>query len=269
MDDRPFKGVTPSMAGNGPRYIYLSAIRDKAVDPQQQTWAMMGLYVHNKMSYKKYTGNVISEEKIGDDEMKGIPDVLEPDEYKPGYYVLTDYKTYGSFKAAKVMGLVAHDRPMVDANGKPVLYKRATVRKGKKYKAGDQRIETIWKPDPGKAENYEVTLQLNRYRIFFEGLGYKISRLRLQITPRDANTINAKNRGITKNLYMIDLPIVHNDKVLHYYRELQADVDQAYKDGTVRKCKGWEMWNGNRCDRFCAVKDACDRMDKGEKFFAK
>jgi hypothetical protein len=80
MDDREFRGVSPSMSGNGPRYIYLDAILDKAVDPQQQTWAMMGLYVHNKMSYKKYTQNVIAEEKIGDDEMRGIPDVLERDE---------------------------------------------------------------------------------------------------------------------------------------------------------------------------------------------
>lgn len=81
MDDREFRGVSPSMSGNGPRYIYLNAICDRVVDPQDMTWAFQGLYLHNKMSYKKYTENVISEEKLGDDEMRGIPDVLEKDEY--------------------------------------------------------------------------------------------------------------------------------------------------------------------------------------------
>jgi hypothetical protein len=165
------------------------------------------------------------------------------------------------------MGLVGVDRPMLDEHGKPVLYQRATTRQGVKYKAGDARLETVWETKVDKRENYEVALQLNRYRIFFEELGYKISRLRLQITPRDANTVNAKNRGIVKNMYLIDLPIISDKQVLHYYRTLQADVDSAFMNGIVRICNKWENWDGRRCSMYCAHKDACDRMEKGEKFF--
>ena len=265
MDSREFKGVSPSMAGNGPRLIYLTAISDIAVDPQQQTWAMMGLYVHNKLSYHKYTQDVMSEVKLRDDEASGIADVLEKDENREGYYILSDYKTYASYKAAKVMGLVKHGKQVVlDNNGMPVVYLRNIPKYG--IKAGEPKLEDHFIIDEKKAQNHDVTLQLNRYRIFFNQHGYKISKLQIMITPRDANTINAKKRGITKNLYIVQIPIIEDRVVLGYYRKLSEEVTHAFLHGTIRRCNKWESWDGVRCQSYCNVAAECKMMDDGKLF---
>lgn len=264
-DDRKFKRVTPSMSGNGPRLIYLKAITDYAVDPEKGAWALMGVHVHDKLSFYKYTKNVIAEEEMTDEKTKGIPDVLEADEDKPGYYILTDYKTYGSYKLRLVLGLVSKTVPMLDEEGEPVLYKTSSKKYG--YKKGDPRKKTEWVVDPSKIKNWKEELQINRYRIFFEEMGFPISRMRIQAIPRDGNTKNARLNGIERLIYMIDIARIDDDRVLAYYDKLAGEVDQAFKNGTIRKCEDWECWGGRRCDGFCEVREACDRMEKGEKIY--
>ena len=78
--DREFRGVSPSMAGNGVRLIYLKAITDYVIDPLKRTWSILGTAVHGKLSAMRYATNVLSEEKLSDDQMKGTADLLEIDE---------------------------------------------------------------------------------------------------------------------------------------------------------------------------------------------
>lgn len=80
--DREWNGVSPSSAGNGPRYLYLKAIVNYAIDPQDRVWAAFGTSTHEKMGMHKYIHNVLSEERLSDDQMTGIVDCLEQDEYK-------------------------------------------------------------------------------------------------------------------------------------------------------------------------------------------
>ena len=254
--DREFKGVSPSSAGNGPRLIYLQASQPYIIDPAKRVFAVLGTGVHGKLSIHKYTHNVLSEEQLSDEDMAGIADCLEQDEAQPGYYILTDYKTYGSFKVGKCLGITQANEPILDASGQPVLLKSGKNK-------GKPKTHKITHKDPGKADLKEVSLQLNRYRIFFERAGFPVSRIQLQVMVRDGNTYIAKSRGIDQELYIIPVPRLDDNFVIDFYRGLQAEVDEAFETGWVRKCNEWESWEGRRCNGWCDVAEQCQLMDKG------
>lgn len=251
--DRKWEGVSPSSAGNGPRYLYLKATTDYVIDPNDRVFASFGTAVHNKLSLYKYTHNVLSEQKLSDDEMKGIADVLEEDENKEGFYILSDYKTGGSYKVAQQLGIVKREEPIIE-NGEPVLLKSGKNK-------GNVKTRSVTYIDPAEVDLMVEELQLNRYRIFFESYGFPISHMQIQAIPRDGGTYIAKNRGIEKNLYIIPIRRLDDNKVIEYYQKLSEEVDEGFKTGFVRKCNEWENWNGRRCENYCEVADACRAMD--------
>lgn len=121
--DRKYRGVTPSMAGNGPRYIMLKATTGYSVNPLDRVWAIFGISVHGKLSIHKYTHDVLSEEELEEGARRGIPDVLEQEEGNPDSHILSDYKCFGSFKVAKCLGILKETEQIVDAKGEPIRYK--------------------------------------------------------------------------------------------------------------------------------------------------
>jgi len=255
--DRVWRGVSPSSAGNGPRLLYLKAVHDYAINPQSRVWAAFGTSTHDNLGMHRYTNDVLSEESLSDDKMRGIADTLDIDESDPDFYVLSDYKTWGSYKVAKAIGIIIEkkDVPILDDNGDPVLLKSGKNKDKPKTKVESKRII-----DPTKADLESETLQLNRYRIFFEKAGFPISRMEIQAIPRDGGTYVAKGRGIEDNLYMIPVPFFDNVRVIVFYDFLQSEVDEAFKTGYIRKCNEWESWEGRRCNGYCEVSEQCQEM---------
>lgn len=256
--DREWKGVSPSSAGNGPRMLYLKATKDYTIDPQGRVWAAFGTSTHEKLSIHAFTNNVLSEEKLSDNKMQGIADCLEIDENTRVSYVLSDYKTWGSYKVAKALGIVSEkiDEPVLDDNGKPIILKSG--KNQGKPKTKQKSIITI---DPLKADLKGEELQLNRYRIFFEQCGFKVSRIQIQVVSRDGGTYLAKSRGIDKNLYIVPIKKLPDEEVLAFYDNLSGEVSEAFKTGHARKCNEWESWEGRRCEGFCEVAEYCRRHD--------
>lgn len=252
-EDWRFKRVTPSMAGNGPRYIYLKETIDYAEKPEDMAFASTGIHTHDRLAQEKLTKAVLSEERLTDEQMTGIVDELEEDEDAPGFYVLTDYKTWGSFMVAKALGIVTIDVPMVDDNGNPVYYVRGKNK-------GQQKMVKEVTLDPSRSEMPGTEYQLNRYRIMIEGYGFPVSKMRVFAIPRDAGTWIAEKRGITDRTYIIPVRKLPDEKVLDYYFGLQQEIDHAFRTGDARKCAPWECWDGIRCDRYCPVREACDDM---------
>ena len=252
--DRKWKGVTPSAAGNGARYLFLKATTDYAIDPQDRAWAAIGVGTHSKLSIHAYTFDVLSEEKLSGHKIEGIADVLEESEYKEGYYDLYDYKTYGSFKTLKALGADYVD--LFDEEGNPILYKSGK-KKGKQKKG---YVLGLKKPSLRNEE-----LQLNMYRILFESNGFPIHRMMLQIMPRDGGTHIAFSRNITRNIYLVRVKRLDDDEVLSYYRNLAMQVKKAMMDGWAPKCDKWESWQGRKCDGYCEVTEACKLLDKEEQ----
>lgn len=251
--DREWNGISPSSAGTGPRYFYLKATKDYVIDPQDRAWAALGTSVHGKVSIYKYNRHVLAEEPLSDEEMKGTADALEADEQEPGSFVLTDLKVWGSFKVAKALGVVQVDKPVLDDNGEPVLLKSGK-NKGMPKTVKETTV------DPAKADLRSESLQLNRYRIFFEKAGFPVSRMQIMAIPRDGSTYIAKNRGIDRNLYLIPIPRLDDAEVLAFYRNLQAEVDTAFDTGYIRKCNSWEAWEGRKCNGYCEVAEFCQNM---------
>ena len=108
----------------------------------------------------------------------------------------------------------------------------------------------------------ETELQLNRYRIFWEKLGYPISKMMIEAIVRDGGTASAYSRKINKRLYLIPVKRLDNDEVLEYYRKLNDEIMEAFKTGYARQCNNWESWDRKRCEGFCDTRDACITMSK-------
>ena len=134
-------------------------------------------------------------------------------------YVLTDYKSSGSFKVAKWLGIVVTkvEKTILDKEGKPVLLKS-----GKNVGKPKTKQHSTITIDPVLAayEIHDVELQLNRYRIFFEQCGFNITRLQVMAIPRDGQTWMATNRGIDKEFYLIPIKRLPNKEVLDFYKVL-------------------------------------------------
>jgi len=253
-NQRPFTRVSPSSAGNGPRYIYLKAIYEYAIDPLQMTWAVIGTAAHQLLAQHAIVENVLQEQRITHDDIEGIPDILEQDEFKPGSYLLTDYKTFGSYKVAKCLGIEATDEPVLDAHGKPIFL----ISGKNKGKPKTRKIFT----KTAKPDLQNESLQLNQYRIMFEAAGFPVSRMQLQVIVRDGATYIAKSRGIDSNMYIIDIPRLSDASVYDFYRYLQFEVDEAFLNGWTRRCDCHESWQGRRCGGYCEVVEQCKQMDK-------
>lgn len=233
-ENREWRGVTPSMAGDGPRIHLLKETTWYTVDPYTKAFASLGVHVHGKLSIHRLTKDVLAEERMEDKDSKGTLDLLEEDEWKDGHFILTDYKTWGSYKAMKAMGLVKE--------------------KGTRE----------WYIDPEKADKRETDLQLNRYRITVEKNGFPISRMRVQVIPRDANTVTATGRGIFRQMYIIPVERLPDDKVLTYYQRLGDAVKKGMETGWAPRCGPWECWNGRRCNGYCDVAEACKLLDRAK-----
>lgn len=257
--DREFKGVSPSNAGTGPREIYLKATTDYAIDPNDRAFAAHGTAAHEKLSIHKYVRNVLSEEKLSDEDMAGISDCLEVDENYNDCYVLSDYKTWGSYKVAKSLGFVVEKKDVpIFENGKPVLLKSGKNKGKPKTKVVSKKII-----DPNVIDMKSEELQLNRYRIFFEKYGFPISRMQIQAIVRDGGTYIAQSRGIDKNVYIIPVAKMYDKDVLSYYDTLSKEVKLAFNTERVRKCNEWESWGGRKCNGYCDVKQKCEEYNDG------
>ena len=195
--------------------------------------------------------NALSEEKLDGDDT-GILDLLVPDEtIIEEAYALWDYKTSGSFKVAKALGLVAKKVP--DPNG--AVYKTS----GKWGKAGDPKLITIFESDPTEVDMWEWEYQSNNYRIKIEDVGFPISRMFNQITVRDGGTLVAANRGITKNIYKIPIRRLPDKQVKEYFSMKREALLSFLSNGKYPPpCNSAESWNGRRCQGFCDVAEFCD-----------
>ena len=257
--ERKWKGISPSSAGNGERLIYLTATTDYALNIQNVAFRILGIDTHGRL--EPYDDNLFSEEKLSDESMEGIPDCLEVDEYKKGYFILYDDKTWGSYKVAKALGIVSEEETVIDEKGEPILFKS-----GKRK--GLPKTRKVVVVDPTRADKRDSQLQLNRYRIMWEPKGFPISKMFIEAIIRDGGTAAAYSRHIDKRLMLIPIERLSNDETLQYYQDLNSRVNDAFKTDYAPQCNNWENWNRKRCEGFCDVKDACIQMSKdhGEKW---
>jgi hypothetical protein len=203
----------------------------------------------------------VSEQGFDDGLIKGIPDILEPDEEDVGFYILYDYKTSGSFKVALALGLTKIQVPYIDDYGHQVLLKTGKNKGLPKTKQG-------WAVDlvKGHSDIKDWIFQMNRYRISVEFYGFPISKMIVQCIPRDGNTYIAKQRGVDKNVILVEIPRLDDQMILDHYANLQAEINEAFATGRARICNSEESWDGRKCKGYCPVHAQCKEMEQGATF---
>jgi hypothetical protein len=222
---------------------YLKLTRDYALYPDSRAFMIHGTKGHANLEAADDEYSLL-EEAFNDDqtEITGIADVLERENERN---ILVDYKTSGSFKVAKALGIYTDEEPTGE------VYKT-----GKR--AGEAKTTKIIRQHDSKIDRWEWEMQLNKYRLEFERRGSKIDEMRIQCIVRDGNTFIAKSRGITRNIYYFPIDRLSNDKVEAYFTAKKEALLKALEQGYWGKeCSDKENWDGFKCQRYCEVAEFC------------
>lgn len=247
-EEREWNGVaSTTQLISGTMETYLKLTEDYYIDPDSRTFMLAGTKHHKGLEDKAKELGLPAEVA-----MSGDRDIIDLIEYEDGGFVLTDYKLWGSYKVASALGIVQVGKEP-DPSGE--VYKRS----GKWGKAGDPKLIPVWGRNPDEVDKYDVTLQLNRYRVMWEAYGVTVAKMRVQATVRDGGTITAKNRGVLKNSYMIPIEPMDNSEVEDYFQLKDDQIHYALENGWNTPCNQHECWQGRKCEDYCDVAFACPR----------
>lgn len=268
---RKFKrtmGVTSAL--NGMRYNYLKWKMKPDFDLAGSAFMALGIGSHNILD-ENTADKDTSEEWLKDGLIVGRSDLLEAE--GDDLNILTDYKVSGSYKVAMAMGIVEGDpEPLYDDFGNPIVYQR----NGKGFSKGDQKMQKTYKIDPEQSDNWEYSMQLNKYRQMYELNGIKISQMRIFFLVRDGGTHMAKSRGVMENIYLLDIPRIPDEEVKEFFENRAVGFARIMKDAScifgtpeevvektikagieVSICNRRETWDGRRCENYCSYSSAC------------
>lgn len=277
--ERPWDGV-PHVTGllNGARAELLKRLIDHAVDVENSVWAITGLTGHRNLENAPDSDFASKEQKL---EAFGVQGTCDHIERAGGKIYLVDSKFYGSYAVMTKLGVYEAGRKQkYDANGNPEYYQKA----GKWGKAGDPKTEPVYKYNIEKGDSFDLSMQLNIYKLMKEAQpeAVKIDGIKVFIIPRDGSTSSARQRGILRNLYFIELPLrpetevmefiaEHRDaliKAMNDFEDLTAQEDKSSaaiikamkESGKVipPPCNDRECWSGRRCQDYCEVRHACE-----------
>lgn len=216
---------------NGTRLEFLKITKDYTIDPRSRMFAIHGNLFHALMAKEAKELGLPAEMALSPDG-RDIFDVLEPND---GTWGLTDYKTWGSFRVARALGIVKSG-------------------KGKDATFGfNSDVVDLW----------ESELQLNNYRRKLAPYGYEVGNMQLQVAVRDGGLAMAKTRGIKELVYIIPIRRLDDNYVDGYFAGKANDLLQALKEYEAdpkylpQPCDLRECWDGARCRGWCDVAEFC------------
>jgi hypothetical protein len=243
-EQRPWEGKpSTTQLLKGTREAYLEIIHDDLTeDPKSQMFRILGTKGHGLL--EQFTeGAEISETRLHDEFASGKFDF-----YDPADKILYDYKTWGSYKVMKALGI-----EMVD-EGTGEFYKTGA-------KKGLEKTHKV--PKLGKPDMWEAELQLNHYRLFIEAAGLPVEQMYIEAITRDGGTYSANSRGIKENAYLIPVKRLPDDEVHSYFKAKSQALLKALETNTIPdRCSDLEDWDGRKCKDYCLVADYCDYGQK-------
>ena len=213
---RTFKGsFSTTQLLNPTRLEYLQLTKPFTVDPFDNAFSLLGTRHHQMLEAvaKKIEG--LEPEKYLKGDTTGILDLLEP--LDDNCYRLIDYKTFGSYAVAKLLGL----------------------------------------KENGDYDKYKLALQLNNYRVLVREIGFDVTEIYAQVTVRDGNTVSSKKNRVMANLYLIPVEIMPDDQIKEYFLSKAYALQTALDTGITELCNYEERWGGRRCKGYCSVAEFC------------
>jgi CRISPR/Cas system-associated exonuclease Cas4 (RecB family) len=250
-EERPYSGhASVTMLERCTRMVWLSNRHDYAVDPDDSAFRILGIRVHEKLD-DLANEKEESETFLDIDGIRGVTDLVEEDN---GEYVLTDTKVVGSFAVAKMLGISKiATKPIYTEAGEPVMYVRGP-------KKGAQKTLDVYGPDPARADVSDYIRQPNLYRLQWNATHApkKIDRLQIQAIVRDGGTITAKGRGVTRNKYIIPIPIMDEDELREWAVKERGRIEDFLSNDIIPPVgTDKETWNGRFCQGYCPVREIC------------
>jgi hypothetical protein len=243
------KPSTTQLLG-GTRYALLKILKDYYEDIQSLAWILLGNKVHKSLEDNDVEGT--AEIEFKDKSQTGIADYYEACDK-----TLWDYKTSGSFKVHKALGM--QSRKINDPNGE--RYKRS----GKGYKAGDIKKITVWDKNGAIADKWEWILQTNRYAIWLKDDNRPVEKIKIEVIVRDGGLKAAAMHGIDRNIIIINIPILNKEYVLDYFKRKASMLRLAIASSWAPKCNSKECWDGRKCEGYCPVSKYCEEMTNEHK----
>jgi len=242
-DRRTWKGI-PSVTQllKGTRECYLEITKNYALNPQDSIFAVHGTKVHSFLDL--YTGmGELGEETMHHDAISGTFDCYDGDTQ-----TLYDTKTWGSYKVQKALGMYQIDVPTGE------VYK-TNCKSGNK---GDPKTRKEWRDD-GMKNRLDTAIQLNKYRMSLEALGFPVKTMVIEALVRDGGLLVAGMRGIKSNAAIILINRISDGWIKKYMDAKKDSLLAALEQKTMPpKCRIKERWNNRKCERYCNVKEYCE-----------
>ena len=222
---------------------YLQRKEDYYIHPEDNAFSLAGTLHHLKLEESSHQNHYLSN-RLGSEiplESIGITGII--DLYDNYTKTLVDYKFSGSYKIAKCLGIkhkyVQHPTE---------LYKRS----GRWGKAGTPKRIKEFYIDEDSVDMEDWGWQVNFYRY-------------LQATVRDAGLQIARERGIDKKIYMMEVPFINNEHLLERFEVKRDALIWALEHNDLPdKCTKEETWGGVKCKSYCPVRDICP-YNKGKE----
>lgn len=222
----------------GTREAYLELVWDDLVeDPKDQLFRILGTKGHGLL--EQYTIDELAEIRLEDENTTGAFDLYDPESQ-----TLYDYKTWGSFKVARALGI-----QMVD------------VETGEFYKTGAKKGQKKTKKEPrlGAPDMKDTELQINNYRLLLEAKGHPVKKMYVEAIVRDGGTYIATSRGIKENGYLIPVKRLNDNEVKEFFATKNNALLQALETKTIPPiCSVEERWEDRKCKDYCTVACHCD-----------
>jgi hypothetical protein len=242
--DRIWKGkasTTQLLAGT--MQAFLKIKHDYAVDPDSRAFSIHGTNAHAKL---EASGDECSQLEVAFNDEKGLTTgIVDNIETENGYSILLDYKTSGSYKVAKALGYYMEEEETGE------VYKS-----GKRI--GQKKKIKVLKQSNDRIDRRDWELQLNNYFYEIKKRGQRLDKIKLFVMVRDGGTYIARSRGVERNIYYFDIPILPEEEVTEYFETKRKALMQALEqDSWDLFCTPAENWDGLKCKNYCEVAEFC------------
>lgn len=232
---------------NGTRELYLKKTTDYAVDPQDQIFAMHGTAVHS-ICESCSSSALLTEVRLSNELYTGQIDAYG-DLLGNGKRILLDYKVTSSYKAFLALGYYKIDEPTGE------VYKSG-------FKKGMPKIRKVLKVD-GVRHILQWAVQVNAYRMLLEQHNFKVDDMYIQMYVRDYSLRIADERNIDKPIYLLKVKKISDIWLQRYFSIKKAMMDRAMESRSIPAfCRKSESWNGRKCEKYCAVFEACKKASE-------
>ena len=80
----------------------------------------------------------------------------------------------------------------------------------------------------------------------------------VQMIVRDGGVAASRDRGIDRNIYLIEVPFIHDDHLKEKFTKKRDLLLEALESREIPdKCSDSETWGGKKCESFCPVREHC------------